>query len=85
MASKQHEIHKGLYYKRCRGAELEVGDLVRQRAWKGRHKPQHRWENEEYQIMGQPTPGIPACEVQCLDGGNQGFSFKIYFHFTRAT
>ena len=56
--------------KRCRGAELEVGDLflVKQTAWKGRHKIQDRWENEEYQVVGQPTPGVPVYTVQSVAG-----------------
>ena len=53
------------------GAELEVGDLVlvKQTAWKGRHKIQDRWESEEYQVVGQPTPGIPVYTVQGVAGG----------------
>ena len=37
------------------GAELKVGDLVliKQTAWKGRHKMQDRWEDEEYQVVDQ--------------------------------
>ena len=47
---------------KCRGAILDVGDLVlvKQTAWKGRHKIQDRWECGEYQVIGQPTPGVPV-------------------------
>ena len=71
MAQKQQARHRGLYNLRCRGATLNVGDLVlvRQTAWKGRHKIQDKWEDREYQVVDQPTPGIPVYIVQCLTGG----------------
>ena len=55
----------------CRGAELKVGDLVlvKQTAWKGRHKIQERWEEEEYQVVDQPTPGVPVYAVKSIAGG----------------
>ena len=53
------------------GAELEIGHLVlvRKIAWKGKHKIQYRWESDEYQVIGQPTPGIPVFKVVCVAGG----------------
>ena len=56
---------------KCRGAALDVGDLVlvKQTAWKGRHKIQDRWESEEYQVVGQPTPGNPVYTVKRVAGG----------------
>ena len=71
MAQKQQARHRGLYNLRCRGATLSVGDLVliKQTAWKGRHKIQDRWEDREYQVVEQPTPGIPVYKVQSLGGG----------------
>ena len=44
MAQKQQARHRGLYNLRCRGTTLSVGDLVlvKQTAWKGRHKIQDR-------------------------------------------
>ena len=52
-------------------AELEVGDLVlvKQTAWKGRHKIQDQWEDEEYQVVDQPTPGVPVYAVKSIAGG----------------
>ena len=57
MAKRQQARHKGLYDQRCRDAEPELGDLilVKQTARKGRHKIQDKWEDEEYQVLGQPT------------------------------
>ena len=71
MAKRQQARHKELYDRKCRGAELEVGDLVlvKQTAWKGRHKIQDRWEDEKYQVVDQPTPGVPMYAVKCIAGG----------------
>ena len=56
---------------KCRGATLYVGDLVmvKHTAWKGRHKIQDRWERGEYQVVGQPTPGVPVYTVKRIAGG----------------
>ena len=71
MAQKQQARHRGLHNLRCSGATLSVGDLVlvKQTSWKGRHKIQDKWEDREYQVVDQPTPGIPVYTVQCLTGG----------------
>ena len=71
MAQRQQATHRGLYDLKCRGATLSVQDLVlvKQTAWKGRHKIQDRWEREEYQVVGQPTPGVPVYTVKSLAGG----------------
>ena len=71
MAQRQQARHRGLYDLKCRGAVLSVGDLVlvKQTAWRGRHKIQDRWESGEYQVVGQPTPGVPVYTVKSLSGG----------------
>ena len=40
VACRQQARQKGLYDKRCKGAELDIGNLVlvRKTAWKGKHK-----------------------------------------------
>ena len=50
---------------------MEVGDLVlvKKTAWKDKHKIQDRWESDEYQVIGQPTPCNPVYKVQCVAGG----------------
>ena len=70
MAKRQQARHNGLYDRKCRGAELKVGDLflVKQTAWKDRHKIQDRWEDEEYQVVDQPTPGVPVYAVKSIGG-----------------
>ena len=71
MAKRQQARHRVLYDLKCRGAALEEGDLVlvKQTAWKGRHKIQDRWESVEYKVVGQPTPGVPIYTVQSVAGG----------------
>ena len=50
MAQRKQARHRGLYDLKCRRAALGVGDLVlvKQTAWKGRHKIQDRWMSGEY-------------------------------------
>ena len=54
MAKVQQAKHRELYDQKWKGTELEIGDLVlvKQTAWKGRHKIQDKWETEEYQVVG---------------------------------
>ena len=70
MAKRQHARHRKLYDQKCRGAELEVRPLVpvKQTAWKGRYKIPDRWESEEYQVVGQPTPGVLVYTVKGVAG-----------------
>ena len=71
MAGRQQARHKGLYDRRCKEAALDIGDLVlvRKTAWKGRHKIQDKWESDEYQVIGQPNPGIPVYKVKSVAEG----------------
>ena len=71
MAKRQQVKHRMLYDQKCRGAELEIGDLVlvKQTAWKGRHKIQDKSETEEYQVVGQPTPGGHVYTFKSIAGG----------------
>ena len=71
MAQKQQAKHRELYDLKCRGAALDMEDLVlvKQTAWKGRHNIQDRWKSREYQVVGQPTPGVPVYTVKKAAGG----------------
>ena len=71
VAGRQQARHKRLYDIRCKGAEQDIGDLVlvRKTAWKGKHKIQDSWENDEYQVIGHPNPGIPVNKVESVTGG----------------
>ena len=70
VADKQQARHKEHYDRRCRGAALDIGDLVlvKKTASKGKHKIQDRWESDEYQVIEQPNPGIPVYKVKCIAG-----------------
>ena len=63
------------------GAELGVGDLVlvKQTTWKGGHKIQDRWESEEYQVVGQPTHGVPVYTVRGIARGRLGSYIGTYY------
>ena len=80
VASRQQARHKGLYDQRCRGAELEIGDLVlvRKTAWKGKHKIQDKCESDENQVIGHPTPDTTVYKVECVAGGGLGFYIETY-------
>ena len=71
VAGRQQARHKRLYDRRCKGAALDIGDLVlvRKTAWKGRHKIQDWWKSDEYQVIGQPNPGIPVYKVKSVAEG----------------
>ena len=68
MAKGKQARHRKLYDLKCRGATLEEGDLVlvKQTSWKDRHKIQDKWESEEYQVVGQPTPGVPVYTIKSV-------------------
>ena len=78
MTRRQQAKYRKLYDQRCRGAELEVGDLVlvKQTAWKGRYKIQDRWESEEYQVVSQPIPGVPVYTVKSVAGGRTRILYR---------
>ena len=42
---------------------------MKQTVWKGRHKIQDHWEEEKYQVVDQPTPGVPLYVVKSIAGG----------------
>ena len=71
---------RGCMTKGAGGAELEIGHLVlvRKTSWKGKHKMQDRWDSDEYQVIGQPTPGIPVYKVKCVAGAGLGFYIESY-------
>ena len=65
VADRQQVRHKGLYD--CIGHR--GSSPSQETAWKGRNKIQDRWESDEYQVIGQPYPGIPVYKVKCIAGG----------------
>ena len=81
MAKKQQAKHRELYDLKCRGAALDVGDLVlvKQTAWKGRHKIQDRGKSGECQVVGQPTPGVPVYSVKSVAGGKNKVLHRNFY------
>ena len=81
MAQKHQAKHRELHDLKCRSAALDVGDLVlvKQTAWKDRHKIQDRWESGEYQVVGQPTTGVPVYSVKSVAGAKPGSFTGIYY------
>ena len=66
LAKKEALRHKKLYDAKCRAAALCPGDLVlvRQLAFRGRHKLENRWEDEEYTVIEQPDTGVPVYRLR---------------------
>ena len=70
LAKKEALRHKKLYDSKCRAATLAPGDLVlvKQLAFRGRHKLENRWENEEYTVVEQPDTGVPVYRLKNQSG-----------------
>ena len=70
VAGRQQARHKGLYDIRCKGAGLDIADLVlvRKTAWKCKHEIQDRWESDECQVIRQPNSGIHVYKVESVAG-----------------
>ena len=72
MAKRQQAKHRELYDQKCRGAELEVGDLVLVKldCLEGGHKIQDRWEIEMTNRWWASLPlGVPVYTVMSVVGG----------------
>ncbi|MCG8044919.1 MAG: RNase H-like domain-containing protein [Candidatus Thiodiazotropha endolucinida] len=65
-AQKTANKNKANYDVRVREATLDIGDrvLIRQVAFKGRHKISDKWVKEPYIITDIPVSGIPVFKVQ---------------------
>ena len=65
-AQKAAERNKAYYDLKVREATLDIGDrvLIRQVAFKGRHKISDKWIKDPYIVIGVPIPGIPVFQVQ---------------------
>lgn len=63
---KQEEKGKKQYDKKVRGAVISVGDrvLVKNLAFKGRHKLANRWEEDIYEVVEQPNTDVPVFVVK---------------------
>ena len=72
-SEKQAQKYKHRYDKKVKGHGLQIDDLVLVKvvAWKGRHKIQDKWEQDEYVVVSQPNPGIPVHKVRPVTGGKE--------------
>ena len=63
---KESARSKRRYDRKICGSKLHTGDLVlvRQKAFKGKHKIQDRWENEPYKVIQQIHSNIPVYKVK---------------------
>ena len=54
---QEKKRNKRNYDKKVRCSKLEIGDrvLVRQKAFKGKHKVQDKWEDNTYVVVDQPA------------------------------
>ena len=59
---KENKRNKRIYDKKIRCTKLEVGDkvLVRQKAFKKKHKIQDKWEEDVYVVVAQPNNNFPV-------------------------
>ena len=65
-AQKAADRNKANYDLKVREATLDVGDrvLIRQVAFKGRHKISDKWVKDPYVVVDIPIAGIPVFKVQ---------------------
>ena len=67
VSEREAKRNKRRYDRRIRCTKLQKGDLVlvRQKAYKGKHKIADRWENEPYEVICQIDKRFPVYKVQC--------------------
>ena len=65
-AQKAADRNKENYDLKVREATLDAGDrvLIRQIAFKGRHKISDKWDKDPYVVIDTPIAGIPVFKVQ---------------------
>ena len=59
---KESKRNKRNYDRKVRCSKLEIGDkvLVRQKAFKKKHKIQDKWEEDVYVVVAQPNDNFPV-------------------------
>ena len=68
---KEKKKNKRNYDKKVRCSKLDIGDrvLVRQKAFKGKHKVQDKWKGNTYVVVGQPAKNTTVFTIQKEEGG----------------
>ena len=66
VSQKEKKRNKRNYDRKVRCSKLERGDkvLVRQKAFKGKHKIEDKWEQDSYEVIAQPIENFPVFIVQ---------------------
>ena len=72
--AEAQETRKAYYDMKSRGAVVRIGDrvLVRNVAFKGKHKLADRFQEEVYEVLEQPNPDIPVYRVRSEGKTGQG-------------
>lgn len=67
--SSRQKSQKGNYDKKVFGKTISIGDkvLVRNVAFKTKHKLADKWQDTEYEVISQPNPDLPVFVVKSLD------------------
>ena len=70
VSEQDKKRNKRNYDEQVRCSKLQIGDrvLVRQKAFKGKHKVQDKWEDNTYVVVAQPAKNTPVFTVQ-KEGG----------------
>ena len=70
---KEQEENKWHYDCKVRCTQLKVGDIVllKQTAFKGKHKIQDIWENIIYEVIEQPLGKIPVFKIKSMKGDDK--------------
>ena len=68
VSKKESEYFKKWYDQNVRCTKLELGDLVlvRQKAFKGKHKVSDKWENTPYHVIEHVGRHLPVYKVQLI-------------------
>ena len=63
---KENKRNKNSYDRKVKYSKLEIRDkvLLRQKAFKGKHKIQDKWEDGIYEVISQPIKFFPVFTVQ---------------------
>ena len=66
ISMRESARQKRYYDRKIKCSQLKPGDLVlvRQKAFKGKHKIQDKWENTPYQVIQQVDPKLPVFRVE---------------------
>ena len=73
LSLKESTRQKKYYDQKVKCSELQPGDMVllRQKAFKGKHMIQYKWENTPYKVVEQINPNLPVFHVESTGDSNK--------------